>query len=285
MTDQQPPTGTPDIAREAGIVDGREEFALLSHALADIARVALQPPSDERTRSAAALLVKFYAHTSSAFHLSQGTAVPTNTQPRLDMDSVFVLSRAAFEAFLRFHHIFVEPRTPEARECMYLGWQLASYRGRQRYPASLPTSKQAKAEEQLLIEQIEKKLSSNTYYQSLDKGERSRLRSRGQTKTWGDIALSAGLADIHADHWYRYLCGPAHAAWIDVARFAASNEAQMADSMCRALEVDMIAMALMLDAFVVVFPACRSVLTPEQAQLINGWKGIGTKLPPAPDPE
>lgn len=280
MCNEERHTDPDHIARDAGIVDGNQEFAALSQAVADLTRAACKPSGGERMTHALGLLVKFYAHASSAFYLAGGTVVPTSPERKLDLTSVFVLCRAAYETFFRFHHIFVEPDTPEARECMYLGWKLASYRGRQKYPATLPSSQQLKADEQVIIDQIKQELVQNTHHQALSKSERKGLKQRGQTKSWGDIALSAGLVGIHADHLYRYLCGPAHSGWIDVGQFATKGRSAAAEDIRLALEAIMIAMAFILDAFVKVFPAHESILAREQVRIIDAWKEIGSRPRP-----
>jgi len=264
-----------DIIRCSGIQDGVEEFALLSCALNDMALSVLQGTLDKRTGRALGLLVKFYAHAASAFHLARGAAIPTGPELKLDMPSVFIISRAAYETLFRFHHIFAEPQTQEARDCMYRGWELASYRRRQSYPATLQSSKETLAEERDPIAHIEDELSRNPYFQSLSKGERRSLKKDGKTAGWGQIALSAGLQGIHADHWYGYLCGHAHSGWVDVGMFALLRPEDIARQIQLALETIMIALAFILQSFAEVFPSAAQSLTGDQMSLISAWKQFG----------
>ena len=253
-------------------------FAILSRALNAVAGNAMNVMAgDERRISAVGLLVKFYAHASSAFHLSHGTRHPIDSRMRLDTVSVFVLCRAAFEAFLRFYHIFVDPKTPEAQECMYLGWKWSSLLRQQKYPTTQAESREVRDEHRMLIEEIEEKLASNQHYGALGKQEASKLRRDGMTVGWSKIAASSGLSDLHADHYYSYLCGQAHSGWLDVRQLASSGDREARASISGALETIVIAMAFMIDAFTRVFPTSRHVLSNEQAELVRAWRDLGAE--------
>ena len=85
------------------------------------------------------LAIKFFFHASSALFLYRSTSLPDFKVRFIDSGSINVICRAALETFLVFHHLFVEPRSDEDRDCRYMAWVLGGYLVRE--PPSLRMTK------------------------------------------------------------------------------------------------------------------------------------------------
>jgi len=256
-----------------------EEFAVLASSV--VALVKTVPwQTDKKTQDAAGLFIKLYNHVSSAFHLARGMHSPTSTEKQYDFASVFVLCRAAFETFLRFYHIFVQPIPQDERDCRYYGWILSSLLRKQKYPATLEENKEILAAEKGVITDIEKRLAANPCYQGLTPKERRSLRWDGKLDGWSKIADDAGQDDWTAKHSYDYLCGHAHSGAASVLQICQAAPEKSKELINTGLEMCLISMAFMLDAFTKVYAQGRGVLSDQQIQLIEKWKYFGTQREP-----
>ena len=196
-----------------------EEFAVLASAAVGLFNAAPWQ-TDTRAAHATGLLIKLYDHVSCAFYIAPGILSPRSTGRQYDFASVFVLCRAAFETFLRFHHIFVKPTSQEERDCRYYGWVLSSLLRKQKYPATLAESKQILADDKRAIDELEERLADNSCYQSLTKKERSSLRRDGKLHGWSKMADDAGQDEWTAKHSYDYMCGHAHSGAASVVQIS-----------------------------------------------------------------
>jgi hypothetical protein len=253
------------------------DHVCLSEALLGVLRKML-PPTNERVAHSLGLLMKVHLHATSAFYLSRGIPGSSSQRPvQFDVASVFVLCRAAFEAFLTFHHVFAEPESQDDRDCRHLGWRLASLLRRQVYHVKQPESLAKLDQERKDIAQIETRLASNPAYLALKTGARDRLRRDGRTEGWRAIAQSAGLSDVNAKDWYDFVCGHAHSGASSIWQILQAGEVDAHQLMKTGIGVNLSVMALMLDAFVRVFPESSPFLTKEQLTAVHTWKYIGSK--------
>lgn len=85
---------------------------------------------DDRLLEAEGLCKKFMGHAASALCLFGSTTLPgvkvTDKGIRFfDPGSINVLGRAALEAFLVFHYVFIEPRSDDEKDFRYYLWLIA----------------------------------------------------------------------------------------------------------------------------------------------------------------
>ena len=74
---------------------------------------------------------KIINHTLSARQLIQGYQIKLLNniyEPRTDVASIAVLTRAAMETYLTLNHVFVAKDCGKSRELRFLSWDLAAYR-------------------------------------------------------------------------------------------------------------------------------------------------------------
>lgn len=201
------------------------------------------PGADDRLADAENLANKFFAHAASVLHLSRGTRVELSISPSgqlefLDPASVDVLARAAFEAFLVFHYIFIAPDAPKEKKYRYWAWKIAGLTERQKLPVSTEEHRQKLAEDKKNIYKLHSKLRSNAVFQQLTGKQQNQVLEEGKWRllpgykkqmSWRQIATNAGLAKILSSDMYRHLSGYAHSGSISVmqTRQAVLNKEQL----------------------------------------------------------
>jgi len=235
------------------------------------------------------LLMKFFGHASSIWHLVHGTEhhgiadIPKGTN-FIDAGSINVLARAALETFLVHHYLFIDPQEREEKNFRYTSWIVAGLLDRQNYPVLRESSRQKLEKERVLIASMQEKLRNNPYYIQLSRRQRSRLiNGKWRFKSWKEIGLSAGLNYRHAEHFYKHLCGYAHANSLSVLQIRDAKTVQNQMAICTAsLNLVMIAMANMINAYTVHSSEAKKALEarPESKNLVDQWVEIGaSELP------
>lgn len=236
--------------------------------------------TDDRILDAEGLALKFFGHASAVFYLHQGTALPLLDANFVDPSSINVLGRAALETFLVFHHVFVDPATDDERDFRYMSWLLAGLLERQTFPVHSPKGKEMLSKEAQLIAPVKVKLEKNQCLNALTPGQRKDLLEKGKWKlsSWKEMALSSGLSRTHAETFYSYLCGYAHAGNLSVRQIRNAQTLQSQQALCAATIGELlISTANMIRAYCKVFPKSKSSLEQDQdgTELVNMWIEIG----------
>ena len=158
------------------------------------------------------LAIKFCAHATSALYLYRGTKIPEMRIGNIsffDYASLNIICRAAFETFLIFHHLFIQPDSEEEKELRYDSWVLSGLIERQGFPIKSPYGKKQIESEKLIVNSLKDKLRKNKRFIALKSKQQRSITEKGnwKFKSWAEIALDAGLDKAHATSFYRYLCG------------------------------------------------------------------------------
>ena len=274
---------------EKDIADG---FGVLSKAAFEMteATKGLSCP-DERFVHAGALFFKFYGHVSSAYSLyqmhkasglrKQLTGVPHDF---FEQSSIAVLCRAAWEAFLTFHFVYVAPKTPEERDCRYWSWLLAALLTRQKFTTTSPENQQKLDSEKILIEEFRDKLRRNKYfYEQLRPNQRKGVLKDGSWRvgqSWREMAEEAGFNDRHGREMYSFLCDYAHSGNLSVFQIRAGNFEIAKDLSLLCLRVMLITFANFVAAYAYCFPQTGLMLDVQQyRETIEFWCSLGRDLP------
>jgi|SRR3990172_11272399 len=236
--------------------------------------------ADDRILDAEGLALKFFGHASAAFYLYQGTVLPHLGADFIDPSSINVLCRAALEAFLVFHHVFVAPGSEEEKDFRYMSWLLAGLLERQTFPAQSPKGKEMLSKEAELIPPLQGKLRENQHFKALKPGQQKDLLEKGKWRfpPWKKMALVAGLSRIHAEVFYSYLCEYAHAGNLSVLQIRNAQTLQSQRSLCAAtIGVLIISTANMIKSYCKMFPKSELSLQedPDGAALVDMWIDIG----------
>jgi len=235
-----------------------------------------------RLQDAEGLALKFAAHSASVFYMARGTNiedVPPVGIDFVDFASISAVARAAFEAFLTFHHVFVAPTAPELVDFRYWAWLLSGLCERQKFPVTTPQHRNRLANEKRMIEDLHKKLASNSEFKRLRSEDKRRVKKgRWRLFSWKDLGRDVGLDDLHASTLYGYLCGYAHSDSLGVLQIHAAKQRQNQERLSRtAVTNTVIATAYMVFLYCEVFPGGRNALAkdPGATQIAEVWRGIG----------
>jgi len=235
-----------------------------------------------RLRDVEGLGVKFASHSTSVFYLSRGTIIkdfPLGQIDFVDFASISAVARAAFEAFLTFHHVFVAPKTDRMRNFRYWAWLLSGLCERQKFPATTPDHQKRKETEKKQIKELHKKLCSNPEFIQLSKQKRDNIKKgRWRLYSWKKIAKDAGLDELHASTIYGYLCGYAHSDSLSVLQIHDAKLREQQEKLSRiAVQNTMIATANMIFLYCDVFPDGKKALAknPEATQIAKCWRDLG----------
>lgn len=236
-----------------------------------------------RYQDAEGLGLKFTAHSASVFYLARETRIkdlPLGPIEFVDFASISTVARAAFEAFLTFHHVFVAPGTEELQDFRYWAWLLSGLCERQKFPVTMAETQRKLAKEKAQIVDLHKKLSSNQEFQHLEPKQK-RLIKRGEwrlRRSWKNLARDAGLDELHASTIYGYLCGYAHSDSLSVLQVHDAMQKQLQERLSRiAVTHTMIATANMIFLYCEVFPSGANALAknPKATQIATVWRNIG----------
>ena len=103
------------------------------------------------------MAMKFLFHLGSLHVLQKGTELPNMAGVPIkyvDFPSVATLARAAFETFLAFHFIFVNPPSSEEKRFRYDVWHLGGLRDRQKFLVTSQEGKDLLQKEKIQIEKL-----------------------------------------------------------------------------------------------------------------------------------
>jgi hypothetical protein len=253
-------------------------LAVLLHV--DEANKGLPAGEDNRILDAEGLAQKVTFHALSVLYLSRSTRLPEIGADFFDPASINVLGRAALEAFLVFHYVFVNPKSDYEKDFRYSSWVLADLLVRQSYPVQSPQGKRILESERTRIEELRTRLKNNVCFANLTPGQQKGLLSRGiwRLQGWTDIALAAGLNETQAKAFYRHLSSYAHAGSLSVLQLRQAGTANDQRSLYFAtIGLVMITMAYMVKAYCAVFPRSQAALQKDQsgALLVDQWVQIG----------
>lgn len=238
---------------------------------------------DERILDAEGLGLKFFGHALSALYLVRGVTIPELTVPITkfpDSASLHVLGRAAIETFLIFHYIFEAPQNELEKNFRYQIWQLSGLLERQSFPVWSKEAKEKLRSEEEIKDNLVEKIELNSNFVKLTTKQQKSIIQKGNWKfqSWKEIGLSAGLSDVHAESYYRYLCGYAHSGNLSVFQVRQTRTYQEKREMMNStINLLLIAIANMIKCYCGVFPKSKNfyVNNYQPKNTVDLWVDIG----------
>jgi len=240
---------------------------------------------DDRYWYAEGLATKLFLHSASALYLCRETNIPDfpSTAVRfIDLASIDVLARAAFEVFLTFHYVFFAPKTRDEQDYRYWLYRVAGFAERQQLPVSTEEHRQKLADEKRKLDDLLNKLYSNPLFNSLsEKQKRQVLKGEWRQKSWHDIAIDAGFSEMLASHMYRHLSGYAHSGSLSILQI---KESLLKKEQSQLIEASMItitiATASLIREYSELFPKAKSALwaDPKRTDIVELWVQVGRKI-------
>ena len=182
----------------------------------------LSPDPDDRLAYAEGLGLKLFFHAASALYLARGTIIPDFPSVKVqlgDESSINVIARAAFETFLVFHYVFVEPKSLDEKNYRFWVWKangvavphdIITYNNKGKL-----TFEQYSQE----LDSIQRNLSTNSIFLKLNNRQQKRVLEKYEwrlnpgderRKSWRDIAFSAGLGRAMSSGMYKVTSGYTH---------------------------------------------------------------------------
>jgi len=268
------------------MLDKETEYIKLLEIFIQVVEVNRGKPigSEEWILDAEGLALKFCAHVASAIYLSQGTSIPKMSFGHInffDSASINVVSRAAFETFLIFHHIFIQPTSIEERDFRYISWVLSGLIERQNFPILSQKGKKQIENEKEIIDSCIDRLKTNQHFEALSYKQKRAIIEKGNWRfsSWSDLSVEAGLDVTHGTSFYKYLCGYAHSSNLSALQIRDAHSGHIQRELsASAMSLIMISMANMIKAYCDLFPQSASVLKRDQDSnaLVNIWIGVGS---------
>lgn len=185
------------------------DFCVRATNLKDGVRI---PESDRWMFDSQSLVTKLLFHTASVWHLSHGTKL-RDGKLFVDFSSGLVITVAAFETYLAFYYIFVNPSDPEERDLRHFAWRLYGLTERQKYrPFLRQESKELIDSELNEIDQLVEAIKQNKRFTMLDKDEQKHPLKGNWRRglKWPELAEIAGFDKTSFERIYSYMKSFAH---------------------------------------------------------------------------
>ncbi|MCX6006904.1 MAG: hypothetical protein NTZ34_06545 [Chloroflexi bacterium] len=234
------------------------------------------------------LATKYYNHAITIRVLSnydKDKNVPYLPATTSAFSSIQVLTRAALETFLVFHHIFVAPDTLDEVRFRFSAYALAGCMERGTpifYSEDYPIGEEGKA-----AWRFNNDLRQNSIFKSKDmKNQRRILSGKWRIAGWKDIAKRANLSEFISSSMYEYLCGYAHSGSLSVRQTQIiQNLGQQHSNIDSMLLLVDICCANMITNYCDLFPSVKPILLdqPQAEPFVNLWIRAGRNEEPTPE--
>jgi hypothetical protein len=212
------------------------------------------------------IAMKCIYHLGSLYVLLEGTrlrdmvGVPIRF---IDFPSMALLTRAAFETYLTFHYIFVNPATDEEKSFRSEIWTLGGLKDRKRFVFTSPEGHQVLLREQQQIAELEQRIRSNPLFLQLpEPRQREAIKGKWRfDKHWRDLAV---LADTHKDYFtslYAYLSSYAHTGYLSILQLSQATTAEEQNGLAGMyIGIGLSIMSNFILGYCSLFPEAQAVL-------------------------
>jgi len=270
---------------------------LLAKANDSVEESSISDPSEfERLVDAHELANKFIGHALTILHLSRGIIIKDfpsfGELPFIDFASIAVLTRASYEAFLRFHLVFYAPDSKDERDFRYLVNKVSGIMERQNYLSNTFGNEKQKAEEAEELAKHRGRLESNNIYINLIESKRRRLFEGKESDlwrwnpdanerfSWNAIGINAGFSKKLAYDMYNYLVGCAHSGSLSVRQTTQALIDKVPEMPVKtSINMMNVITANMIKEYCALFSNAQDILNDSGfGELVNEWIEIGSRL-------
>ena len=185
---------------------------------------------------AESLASKLFFHLGTVHKLQEGTMLPeiAGIMPQyVDFPSISTLTRSAFETFLCFHFIYIQPQTMAEKEFRHVVWKLGGLLDRQRFMTITAEGKAKIQEEKAICEKLKKIIGANPIFKKLpEPRKKDALKGKWRFgKQWVEIAENAGTHKDYFVSLYAYLSSFAHSGYLGIMQFSQAIERPIQESL------------------------------------------------------
>lgn len=127
--------------------------------------------------------------------------VEMNDKSSIDISSAKAIFRAQFEAFLMYHHIYVNPIDDDLKELRYNAWIYSSLLQRQEFPSKTEFGKLQKAKDKIELNKMKEAISKLKSFQNLSTKQQQRLLDTGSGKLfshWATVLKETGFSESNS---------------------------------------------------------------------------------------
>ena len=270
-----------------------EEYDVLQGLFVHLVQTQFGKPikqGDEWLNDIQTLATKLFRHLASIRRLSElGCVTGEGFSPVrfIDHSSVLVLTRAAFENYLVFFHLFGDS---DKFRCKFRHdvWVLAGLIDRQGLPAREAAHIEKLAVEMQQIANLKATLERSPILAEFTPKKRARLLSGDWRieRSWQEIALAAGFHPKYFTSTYSFLCGYSHSNYLSalqVGQASSINQQSLLTQMCRGVGV--VIMAHFAFTYAAIFDDADNVLTsqPHAERVARKWRLLSQDMAPLYD--
>jgi len=180
---------------------------------------------DGRICDAEGLVLKFSNHALSFLYLFRGLnisemSIPINNFQ--DPSSANIIARAAFECYLIFYYIYINPKNKDEESLRYYSWVTAGLYERQKYAVTVEENIDKLREEKEQIQEYLIIINSNSVFESYPDKDKKEFQKKLRSgywkfrKNWVDIAIDAGFSIQNSNEFYKYISGHVHSGNVSV---------------------------------------------------------------------
>jgi hypothetical protein len=229
---------------------------------------------------------KILLHSLSARNLYIGYQLATSEylyKPTSDFSSIAILTRAAFESYLAFNHIFIASTNDSEMKLRFLGWHLAGFLDRTYYEPKADYQFEILANEKIEIEKVKESIRTNDEFLKLTE-KRKKLILNGywrMDKTWLDLATDANFTRRFFNQQYKFLCGHSHSSRLSIIQIQQSQSFESQKLLAAAsIGVLMVVNAKFTFEYFEIIPGLKELvdIDSEEFNLIKVWKEMGENL-------
>jgi hypothetical protein len=173
------------------------------------------------------LLHKFWFHGLALHSILSGIKLQSvyykeelNGKSIIDVGSAKVVLRAQLEAFLMYHHIYVNPDNDDVKELRFNAWIYSSLLQRQDFPAKTEYGKKQKMKDSVELEKMKSFITGLKSFKDLSTKQQQSLLDTGSGKLfnhWATILKETGFNEQNPFYTiYALLCIYAHSEGLSI---------------------------------------------------------------------
>jgi len=252
-----------------------DQYAELLKALQVVGEAVKGTKVDERVKTGEKLFLKFYRHADPAFYIYDRYR-KNKRSDITDVGSINIIARAAFESFLLFHYIFVDPQSQNEKEFRYWAWLLNGELKRQQCLQLHGTSRPKLERQKRVIDGFGQRLRGNDHFQGMSEKQQKRILEDSRYKFYPSNTCMARRAELEA-YWVEMFFKPLN-DYVHSGSMSASQAQEDQEVLQTfAFPLLMVAMAFMVKSYVRLFPEAGSHLNSESKQIVEMWIQIGSR--------
>lgn len=223
-----------------------------------------------------ALALKLFRHVSTMQTLCSPSVDKTTGDVIVDHSSVNSLTRAAFETFLTFAHIY-GIQNKEVARLRFALWQRCGLMDRQKFVTTTPEYLEQIASESKQIEELKHEIEASPYFASEYTGRQRERLIGGEWTGVNKFSQLAKEAGIHPDYFrkiYKFTSGHSHANYISALQVTQARNVSIQKTLAsHCLGTGLLILTHFVAMFIRLSPRAKQVFyeSAERQDLFERW--------------